>query len=268
MKSREPMAAGDGFDKSVAERMPRIKKEEGFPPLPLNEEPQPPADPLREMRRPERETEEEPISPTKERPPKGKGLEVQRLIEDLHAQLLASSQTRRALELDLSSSHSMIQQYIEDNKGLRQNVDELKKDLQKLGENQAEAAYLREENTDALERIREYQRELSDLKEALHRITQERDDALQHVQGLQSLVDQSETTKIKEKLKEREASHLAEENRELRSRLEETVSQEIDLERKYAELKRSFDEVRESLTFLRDSCRADYYQLSEGSKES
>jgi hypothetical protein len=40
----------------------------------------------------------------------------------------------------------------------------------------------------------------------------------------------------------------------------------LDLEKKYETLKQSFNEVRESLTFLRDSCKANYYNLSEGSE--
>jgi predicted nuclease with TOPRIM domain len=64
-------------------------------------------------------------------------------------------------------------------------------------------------------------------------------------------------------LKEREASHFSEENRELRSKLEETLTQNMDLERKYEAVRKSFNEVRESLILLRDSCKTNYYNLSE-----
>ena len=72
-----------------------------------------------------------------------------------------------------------------------------------------------------------------------------------------------EVLRIRGKLREREASHFSEENRELRSRLEETQPQNMELERKYETMKKSFNEVKESLTFLRDSCKANYYNLSE-----
>ena len=269
MKARDPMVAGDGFDKNVAERMPRIKKEEEPLSPECKEAPEPPEDLPVKMSTVEREPEQKPIPPhPRERPEKGQGLEIQRLIEDLHAQLLASSQTRRALELDLASSHRTIQQYIQDNKDLRQQGEELKKELQRLREIQTETAYLQAENTDALERIRDYQREVRTLNEALQRVTQERDAALEQAGELQSRVDQSEVLKIKGRLREREASQLAEENSELRSRLEEALSQGMELERKYGEIKKSFDEVRESLAFLRDSCRTDYYRLSEAPDES
>jgi len=41
------------------------------------------------------------------------------------------------------------------------------------------------------------------------------------------------------------------------------LTQNIDLERKYEEVKRSFHEIRESLTLLRDSCKTNLYNLSE-----
>jgi chromosome segregation ATPase len=269
MKARDPMAAGDGFDKNVAERMPRIKREEEPAAPPSRAELQPPGDLPLDMTPPEREPEETLTPPhPEERPEKGQGFDVQRLIEDLHAQLLASSQTRRALELDLASSRRTIHQYILDNKDLRQQVENLRKEFQKLRAIQTETAYLKEENTDALERIQEYQQEVRALNEAFIRATQEKEDALHRARELQSQADQSEVAKIKGRLKEREVSQLAEENRELRSRLEEALSQGMELERKYHEIKRSFDEVRESLTFLRDSCKTDYYHLSNTPNES
>ena len=58
-------------------------------------------------------------------------------------------------------------------------------------------------------------------------------------------------------------SHFAEENRELRSRLEEIQLQNMELEREYEDMRKSFSEVKESLTLLRDSCKAHYYNLAE-----
>jgi hypothetical protein len=79
-------------------------------------------------------------------------------------------------------------------------------------------------------------------------------------------MEQNEVVKIRGKLKEREASLFSEENRELQSRLEEALTLNRDLETKYETLRKSFNEVRESLTFLRDSCKASYYNLSENAE--
>jgi len=76
-------------------------------------------------------------------------------------------------------------------------------------------------------------------------------------------MEKIELVRMREKLREREASHFAEESRELRSRLEEAMVQNMELDRKYEEMRRSFGEVRESLTLLRDSCKTNYYNLSE-----
>jgi chromosome segregation ATPase len=165
--------------------------------------------------------------------------------------------------MDLSSSQKTIQQLAQDNKGLRSEIEELKKELQKLKEIQSESIYLKEENADALERIHEFQQELRGMNEALARTIQERDEALNRIQELESQIVRNELLQMKGRLKEREASHFSEENRELQSKLEEALAHNMDLEKKYETLKKSFNEVRESLTLLRDSCKTNYYNLSQ-----
>jgi len=128
---------------------------------------------------------------------------------------------------------------------------------------QSESTYLQEENVDALERIKEFQKELREMRETLAKATQEREEAFDRIRDLESQMEQNEVVRIKGKLKEREASLFSEENRELQSKLEETLAKNLDLEKKCETLKKSFNEVRESLTFLRDSCKANYYNLSE-----
>jgi chromosome segregation ATPase len=269
MKLRDQRVVTDGFERNVAEKMPRIRKaEEGVPPEPYSPPPPLGAEP------PEAnlvETVAEPKAPEKkilfstsqERAEQEPAVDVLKIIEDLHAQLLVSSQAKRALEIDLLSSRKTIHQYVQDNKDLRHESGELKKEIQKLKELQAEGAYLKEENIDALERIKELQHELRMLGETLARVTQERDGAAQRCHQLESQLGQTEILRIRGKLKERESSQLADENRELRARLEEALTQNIDLERKYEEMRKSFQEVRESLTFLRDTCKKNYYNLSE-----
>lgn len=93
--------------------------------------------------------------------------------------------------------------------------------------------------------------------------TRERDEAQSRIRDLESQIEQNEILRVKGKLKEREASLFAEENKELRARLEEVLAQNIDLERKYTNMRKSFSEVRQSLTLLRDSCKTNYYNLSE-----
>ncbi len=128
-------------------------------------------------------------------------------------------------------------------------------------------AYLEEENEDALERITLLQGEIKALKETLAGTTQERDQALSQIQTLEAKIEQNDLLRIKGRLKEREVSHFSEENNELRARLEEALAQNIDLEKKYEVLKKSFNEVKESLTLLRDACKTSYYNLSDTPEE-
>lgn len=268
MKPRSQVITADGFDKNVAEKMPKIRKLEEPLPSPLEAEPQPlkedHPETAPEMRSPEKQTERKVIF---ESPKKGieteQSLDVLKLIEDLHGQLLASAQTKRALEMDLTSYQKTIHQLAQDNQGLRSQLENQRKELQKLKETQSESIYLKEENEDALERIQRLQQEWREMNEALARTTQERNEALSRIQDLESQLEQNELLQIKGKLKEREASHFYEENQKLQSRLEEALAQNMDLERKYETLKKSFNEVRESLTLLRDSCKKNYYNLSE-----
>lgn len=257
------MVRSDGFETNVAEKMPRIKKEEVSLPPNLEIEPQPLKDEHQEMEPSEELIEKKIISsPQQEEKEKEKSLGVSQLIEDLHTQLLVLGRTKRALEIDLTASQKSIYQLGQDNKDLQSQIEVLKKEIQRLKENQTESIYLKEENEDALERIREFQLELRTLKEDLTRTTQQRDEALSRIHDLESKIEQNELLQIKGKLKEREASHYFEENRELRLRLEETQARNMELEKKYEELRQSFNEVRESLTLLRDSCKANYYNLS------
>jgi len=266
MKGRGQTVTDDGFDKNVAEKMPKVKRQEEFSPPPEVEVQPPKEDPQElhsEARLQEREVAPEVfLSPPQSRE-KEKKVDISRLIEDLHTQLLTLGKVRRALEMDLASDRKTIFQLAEDNKGLRDQLEDLNKEIRRLKGAQTETLYLREENADALERIQDLQQQLRSVKEALEFTTQERDEGASRIRDLESQVEEKELLWIKGKLKEREATHFAEENRELRARLEEMLAQNIDLERKYEEIKRSFNEVRESLTLLRDSCKTNLYNLSE-----
>ena len=267
MKPRSQVMTADGFDTNVAEKMPKIRKLEEPPPFPegeprLLEEDH--HEPAREIKFPEMQAERKMIF---ESPNKGMGseqsLDVLALIEDLHTQLLASAQTKRALEMDLASYKKSLHQLAHDNQALRLQLETLNTEHQKLKELQSESIYLQEENEEALEKIKEFQLELREMRETLAKATREREEALDRIRDLESQVQQNEVVRIKSKLKEREASLFSEENRELQSRLEEALAKNLDLEKKYETLKKTFNEVKESLTFLRDSCKANYYNLSE-----
>lgn len=259
----------DGFEKSIAEKMPKMRKlEEPLAPDLVSED-----QPLREdhlemieeTKAPEKQLERTAVLQPK-RAETDHTVDVLRLIEDLHAQLLASGRAKRALEMDLQSQQKTLHQMTQDNQELRSQSEDLKKELQRLKETQAESVYLKEENEDALEKIQKLQQELREMNEALVQTTQERDDALSRIQDLTLQLEQAEILQIKGKLRAREASHFYEENQSLQSKLEEVLAQNTDLERKYETLRKSFNEVRESLTFLRDSCKKDYYNLSETSE--
>jgi len=277
MKPRSQVATADGFDTNVAQKMPKIRKLEEPHTLILEQEPQPQKEDdqtliedqtfLSETSFPDKQTERKVIfESTQKGIDTEQSLDVLKLIEDLHAQLLASAQTKRALEMDLASYKKSIHQLSQDNQELRRQWEALSKEDQKLKEVQSESIYLQEEHADALERIKEFQEQVREMKKALTKATQEREEVLDRIRDLESQMEQSEVIKIKGKLKEREASLFSEENRELQSKLEEALTRNMDLERKYETLKKSFGEVRESLTFLRDSCKANYYNLSESAE--
>jgi len=277
MKAKDQRITDDGFDKNVAIKMPRIKKEEE--PLPL-QEPEPPAfqeDHLEEssprqevIQAPEPSEKKEErraiFQPLRERVESERPPDIISLVEDLHAQLLASSQMKKALEMDLSSRQKTILQLAEDNRDLRAQLEESNKELQAFRESHTESAYLKEENEDALERIRQFQEEMRVANETLAQVTEEREEALARIRDLESQIEQGDVLKIKGRMKEREASVFSEENRELRSRLEEMMAQQVEMEKKYGALKKSFNEVKESLTFLRDSWKTSYYDLPGASE--
>jgi hypothetical protein len=265
MRVRSQTVADDGFDKNVAEKMPKVKNEEEFSPPKV--EIQPPKEDDQEIRlevrSQDREVEKEVFPPPPQSREREKHLDVSGLIEDLQTQLLTLGKARRALEMDLASDRKTIVQLAQDNKELRSQLEDLNREIQGLRAFQTETLYLREENADALERIRDLQQQSRNLRESLELATQERDETLGRIRALESQIEEKELLWIKGKLKEREASYFAEENRELRARLEEMLAQNIDLERKYEEIKRSFSEIKESLTLLRDSCKTNLYNLSE-----
>ena len=181
MKPRGQTVIGDGFDgfdRNVAEKMPKIRKEEESPLSILEEEAQTLHQVSREVKPPEKPAERKPIFTPQPKEEEGKeNLEVLKLIEDLHAQLLASNRTKRALEMDLASSQKTIQQLAQENQILGIQIEGLKKELQRFREIQSELAYLEEENEDALEKISAMQGEMKVLKEGLANAARERDQA-------------------------------------------------------------------------------------------
>jgi len=269
MKIKGQVMTGDGFDRSVAEKMPKIRQQEAPLPSDLDEgfQPEVQIEPPQTTSPPERQGEKRVIVPPfREGVEAEQNLDVTGLIEDLHNQLLASSQMKRAMEIDLASSKRTIQQLAQDNRELRHQIGELSKEFQKRKEMETESDYLKEENEDALERIRELQQEMKGLKDALTQTFQEKEEALHRIGEIESQKEQNEVLWIKGRLKEKEATQFSEENRELRSTLEEALSRNLEIERKYEALKKSFREVRESLSLLRDTCKSGYYNLSETSE--
>jgi chromosome segregation ATPase len=265
MKTRSHLIISDGFDKNVAEKMPKVLKEEEFPPAEPGTESQPiqedPSETVSSEVRVEREFVLPP--PLEEERGEEKSEEVLNLIEDLHNQLLVSSRTRRTLEVDLASLQKDIHHIARENEELRRQLEDQKKEIERLKEVQAESIYLKDENADAVERLQGLHQELREVKEGLSKITQERDEALHHVRQLEAQKEQDDLLRVKGRLKEKEISHLSKENQELQSRLKEAFAQNLEIEKKYETVRKSFDEVRESLTLLRDSVKKDYYHLSD-----
>jgi len=268
MKLKSNILTADGFDTIVAEKMPRIKRLEDTAEQEKGEEREFLEEEYKELSenrqslegRPGRESEEEFL---KEISTSEQSLDVTKLIEDLHNQLLSSNRIRRALELDIVSHQKTIHQLIKDNKDLKLQIEDLKEELKRFKDIHFESVYLKEENEDALEKIHEFKEELRETKETLAKVEREKEELLKRIRELESQMGEKELFIIKGKMKEREASHFYEENQELQNRLNEALAQNLELEKKYESLKRSFHEVKESLTMLRDSCKNDFYQSSE-----
>jgi chromosome segregation ATPase len=271
MKTKEQIMTGDGFDRNVAGKMPKIKQQEdplsSFP----EEEPEPKPrfapSPIQAM--PETQAERMTRAPFQAPQEKEAGerpeqtLDVTGLIEDLHHQLLVSARAMRATEAELASSRRTLQQLGQDNSELRRQIEDLNRELQSFKATEQEVRYLKDENEEALERIRELQQELKNLREALNRAGQEKEEALRRLETFESEKEQNEVLWIRGKMKEKEASLFSEENRQLRVSLEKALDQNLEMERKYETLKKSFREVKESLHLLRDSCKSSYYHIGE-----
>jgi len=269
MKFKDQAALGDGFDKNVAEKMPKLKKwEDGPSPdgeaerLSLKEEGQEKVREETELEKPAAEKKALFQAPGELRE-SSEPLDVLKLIEDLHGQVLASSRIKRALEMDLAASQKTIHQLALDNKALRAEREALHKQLQKVKEIESESTYLREENEDALEKIGDLQEELRNVKEALASALREKEEALKQIRQLEARAEQNELLGLRERMKEKEASQLSEENKEIRMKLEEALTRNADLEKRYETLKKSFEEVKESLSLLRESYKASYYNMTE-----
>lgn len=262
MKSKSQPLEADGFDRIIAEKMPKMKKLEE--PFYLVKEETPGFEEDQSEKILGKKIEKTSIF---EPPPDAKlstgTLDLSGLIEDLHHQLLLSQKAQKAMELDKISYEKKIHHLTQENRDLKSKLEFLQKELQQLKENSAELNYLKEENEEALERIRELQQELRIMKENLTKVLKEKEEASRRVQELEFQLDQLELTRMKEKWREKETSHFNEENLQLRAKLEETLAQNLELEKKYEALKRSFHEVRESLLLLRDSCKKSYYQISD-----
>lgn len=261
MKGKSQVLEADGFDRIIAEKMPKMKKmEEPF--YSIKE-----ASSILEGSHGEEVLEKQVdrnsmFEPPPDAQPSPGNLDLSGLIEDLHHQLLLSQKAQKSMELDKISYEKKIHHLTQENRDLRSKIEVFQRELQRLKENALELDYLKEENEEALERIKELQEELRAIKEALTKALKEKEEASRRVQELEYQLDQLELTRMKEKLREKETSHFNEENLQLRAKLEETLAQNLELEKKYEAIKRTFQEVRESLLLLRDSCKKNYYQIS------
>jgi hypothetical protein len=302
MKPRQSFLDDDGFERNVAEKMPRIRKEEERlspfamrPPAEPARDPVPVRIPERDLPAPEPELAKTlapeaipaavlpktPFGETRKPPveapapkvsfrsfreeraaPAEPAAGIGKLIEDLHAQLLSSDRTRRAMEIDLAASRKSVLQLTQENRALRNELREIKEEVQRLKAIQDESIYLEEENEDARERIIALQGELKSLREVLDQAVRDREAIQARVLELEGQVDRTEVHSIRGRLMEREIAHFAEENRKLQESLREALDQKTDLEERHEALRKSFDEVRDSILLLRDSCKTSYYNLA------
>jgi hypothetical protein len=112
MKIRDQAAMSDGFDRNVAQKMPKIRRQEEFaPPV---QEPEPPwssEEPLEELT-PEKEPEKRVSSHLQSLGLKRRSLWTHGFDRGSPLSTSRSNQTKRALETDLSASHKTVQQLI------------------------------------------------------------------------------------------------------------------------------------------------------------
>lgn len=261
----------DGFESSVAQRMPQTKTQTRSEKLTS----------LREVARPEAEapatapeTAERPaaarlepvekvprpLAPKAEAPPEGG--DVLRIVGQLKGQLLALETTKRALERELSTARRQVEHLAADNKALRGELESAAAAQAELLRLREENALLDEETADVLSRLEGLRSEGEESRERLAALAQENQAAGEELARLRLAASEGEMLRIKAEFLEKEKGSLSAENTQLARECEVLKDERDGLFREAASLKKSLKEIRESLLMVRDSARSDYYDLT------
>jgi len=268
----------DGFESSVAQRMPKTRT--GARPDRVAS--------LREVVRPEAEAADalRPAPPeTAERPPQTARLEplerpvklpeslaggrpgeaagdVLRIVGQLKGQLLALETTKRALERELSTTRRQVEHLAADNLALRGELEAAEAAQAELARLRHENALLEEETADVLARLEQLKAEGEEQREHLSALAQEHAAAAVELEGLRAASAEGELLRIKAEFMEQEKASLSQENAQLGRECEGLKDERDALGREVATLKKQLKEIRESLLLVRDSARSDYYDLT------
>jgi chromosome segregation ATPase len=268
----------DGFESSVAQRMPSTKAQAPREPKPLREvptepepeemaaEPGPPA--------PEAEAAAQALrQQLRERPVRLpdavarqqgalEGGDVLRIVGQLKGQLLALETTKRALERELSTARRQVEPLAADNKALREQLEVARAAQAEVERLREENALLEEEASDVLGRLEQFRRQNEEQRTRLDTLGQEQQAAAEELARLRSADTEGEFLRIKAEFLEKEKTSLAAENAQLGRECEELKDERDALGREVGALKKALKEIRESLLLVRDSARSDYYDLT------
>lgn len=262
----------DGFESSVAQRMPTTKTQK-LREVPRGEpEPQPQAEAViapapEAVERPARlEAAPKPARVSEAQrlagaAPEGGG-DVLRIVGQLKGQILALETTKRALERELSTARRQVEHLAADNKALRAELEAAEAAQAELLRLREENALLEEETADVLGRLERLKSDNEEQREQLAQMAAEQQAMREELARLSTAANDGAMLRIKAEFLEKEKASLAAENAGL-ARECETLKDERDvLTKEVGSLRQSLKEIRESLLLVRDSARSDYYDLT------
>ncbi len=238
----------NGFERSVARKMPRVRSEVVESVEPVRREPPNLHDEIvHEEVSLEEEVQWDALS----------------LVADLESQLQAAQDLKAALERDLASAKKTIDQLFLDNKELRALVKDQEKTVPRLQKLEQEITYLEEENSDALIRIQVMRTENEELKERVATLATERDTALNENRMVKSKIKEEETLRIQIAYLEKERKRSLQGQSELEENLKVALQRNTDLEKECHNLKKAMNEIKQSLLLVRNHAKRGYYGIKE-----
>lgn len=241
----------NGFERSVARKMPRVRSEVEESAEPIRGKSSDVHDQIIHEEVPlEKEVQWDALS----------------LVADLESQLQAAQDLKAALERDLTSAKKTIDQLFSDNKELRALVEDQESIAPRLQKLEQEITYLEEENSDALIRIQVMRTESEELKENIAKLATERDTALGENRMVKSRMKEEETLRIQIAYLEKERKRSLQRQSELEENLKVALQKNTDLEKECHNLKKAMNEIKQSLLLVRNHAKRGYYDSMKEEK--